>query len=326
MARALRDEQVTPADELRALLTANEKLVVNLQDNRGAALELLENLDRLVELWPELEAAGVDLRPELGRWETLQASLRKQAPHLVRALRADGGLPALREKYHGDAEAAWWWYLAEETRARNRQRAFTVAMVIVGLVAVGAALNFLLGLLFPVDPALKAALSRLMAGQQKIEYGADYVGALADFQEAVALMPDDPDAWLWLGVTQQKLGEEAAAQESFGQARALLASELEFRLGRVPMYMVLQMPDEALADIEVVLSHDPDNARALYYLAGIFEAQERYGDAVAVLQRAAELADARQEVELTAITRYRLGLLLQQMQARSLAAPTPTPP
>jgi len=91
MARSLQSGQVTPADELRELLSTSEKLVASVRGSGAGVLVLLENMDRLSELWPELEAAGVDLRPEAGRWETLQATVRRNGRRLVRELRPHAG-------------------------------------------------------------------------------------------------------------------------------------------------------------------------------------------------------------------------------------------
>ncbi|PKO23125.1 MAG: hypothetical protein CVU38_05760 [Chloroflexi bacterium HGW-Chloroflexi-1] len=326
MDRALRAEQITPADELRALLATSEIAVANLQDKPVDALALLRDMDRIAGLWPVLEAAGVDLRPEAGRWETLQASLRKRASALLRRLRATGGLPALRATHHVGDEPAWWWYLAEETRSRRRQQGVKLGVIVAGVVAIGVAITFLFKILFPVDPNLQASMVSRMDGQQKIQNQADYQGALADFQKAVDATPDDPEPWLWLGGTQQKLGDNAAAEVSFQRARALYKSEKDFLLSHAAIYIAMPMPEQARADLETVLAIDPENARAYYYLASVFELEESHLDAVNALQRASDLAEAQNDAALTAMARYRMALLMQQVQARSFALPTPTPP
>jgi len=95
MARALRYEQTTPADELRERLAACERSLANIRGSGSSARALLEDMDHISQLWPVLEAAGLDLRPEAGRWETIQASLRRVSRLLLKELRASGGLAAL---------------------------------------------------------------------------------------------------------------------------------------------------------------------------------------------------------------------------------------
>jgi cytochrome c-type biogenesis protein CcmH/NrfG len=326
MARALRETQLTPADELRELLAASEKLVVNLRGSGAGALVLLHNLDRIAALWPELEVGGIDLRPEAGRWETLQAAVRQRAAQLLRELRAVGGLAAARAATPGTTEAAWWWRLDDEVRARNLKRGRQAATIAVVVLVIGAAVVFLLNRLFPVDPQLSASLAHLQDGQRKIENAADYTGALANFEAAAALRPNDTDPWLWLGATRQKLGEAAAAQDAFDRARALLGSDLDFRLARVPVYLTLQMLDEAQADLDAALALDPESPQAYLYLATLYELQERYLEAIAALERASTLAEARGQAALAAIARYRAAILIQRVQAQSFIAPSPTPP
>jgi tetratricopeptide (TPR) repeat protein len=326
MAQALREAQVTPADELRALLNDCEKRVVNLTGSGAAeALKLLEDLDRLAELWPQLEVAGVDLRPETGRWETLQATLRRYGPRLVAELGAVGGLVRARAEHHPTGQAGWWWYLTEQIRADRRRRLRNFVLGALALVAIGALVMFFFNRLFPVDPRLKAALSKQMAGQMKIEREGNYTAALAEFREAVAAKPDDADSWLWLGAVQQKLGDQEAAQASFERARALLGNEVSFHLERIPIYQFVALSAEAEADVKAVLAADPQNAQAYYFYATILESQERYEEAIAALQTASELAEARKQPEITAMARYRLAFLLQQIQARPPKELTPTP-
>ncbi|MCX6030949.1 MAG: tetratricopeptide repeat protein [Chloroflexi bacterium] len=325
MAQALRDQQMTPADELRELLADSEKRVSNLTHSGAGALTLLENMDRVAELWPQLEEAGMDLRPEAGRWETLQAALRRKAGQLVGEMRARGGLQGARAARYGDRMAPAWWNLAEELRAARLRWLRNAAVITLGLVVGVATVIFILNRLFPVDPRLQAALAKQAAGQQKIERQGDFQAALADFQDAVAAKPDDADSWLWLGVVQQKLGDQAAGRASFDKAQALLGSELSLRLARAPYYLLVGQFDSAEADLQAALQQDPENPQAYYLLANVYESQGRYEDALTALQRAGELAEARKQAELTAMSRYRQGMLIQQMQARSLNPPTPTP-
>lgn len=326
MARALHPTQVTPADELRELLSTSEKLVATVRGSGAGVLVLLENMDRLSELWPELEAAGVDLRPEAGRWETLEAAVRRIGRQLVKELRPHRGLPALREQYHPDGNAGWWWYLAEMTAAEDKRRGLRASVIAVGVLVLGVAAYFLFQLLFPVDPNLKAALDRQSAGELKIQQQGDYAGALADFQAAAEFQPQDPDAWLRLAATQQKLGDKAGMDESLKRARGLLATDAELDLQRGQIYFMLNMLDEAEAAIDAGLAADPENAFGYYTLSAIFESRGQAREAFDALQRAAELAEAQNQTQLTALARYRLAILMQQMQSQMAAPPTPIPP
>lgn len=325
MAQAIKSENITPADELRALITQSEKRVVNL-DSSASAITLLLDMDRIRALWPELEAQGVDLRAELGRWETLQAEVQNRAAALVRKLRAAGGLPAARGQHHPDDEAAWWWFLAEDLQARRVRRWRRTGAIVGATAAIATLLYFLIfRVLFPADPNVTAALAARNAGEKKITAEDDVAGALADFRRVTELQPDDAENWLWLGCVQLRLADPAGAAESFGRAEMILADEVNLRLARAPICSMLGLNAEAEADLQAVLAKEPENALAYYYLASIFEERAAFQEAIAALERAAELADNDKQAYLVAMSRYRMGMLMQQMTGQDLQGPTPTP-
>jgi tetratricopeptide (TPR) repeat protein len=341
MARAIQEERVTPADELRSLLTDCEKLVANVPNSGDTIARLLKNMDRLAELWPRLEDAGMDLRPEAGRWETVQAGTYKQARHILAELRPAGGLRALRAKeglpqqpgqltQPGAApqdEERWWWYLDLTMRRQRSRQLRRLALGLVAAVAVIAVLNFALNKFFPVDPKVSASAGKQMAGQQQVQSGGDVQQALVNFQEATTLTPDDPDAWIWSGVAEQKLGHAAEAQAAFAKAQTLLQADLSFHMARAPVYLAFGMYDHGQADLNAIFAQDPNNPQAHYYLASLYEDQGELTKAAQELEKVSTLAEQRKQTELTAIARYRLGMLMQAMQMRPdlTAAPTATP-
>jgi cytochrome c-type biogenesis protein CcmH/NrfG len=332
MAQAIQEERVTPGDELRSLLTDSEKLVANVPNSGEKIAQLLKNMDRLAELWPRLEDAGMDLRPEAGRWETIQAVTYKQARHILAELRPAGGLPALRVKegLPAQPEAApqdeerWWWYLDLTMRRQRLRQLRRFALGLVAASAVVAVLYFGLNKLFPVDPKVSASQGKQMAGQQQIQTGGDVQQALASFQEATRLTPDDPDAWIWTGVAQQKLGHAAEAQAAYAKAQALLQDNTSFHMARAPVYLAFAMYDQGKADLDAIFAQDPDNPQAHYYLASLYEDQGNLTQAAQELQKVSTLAEQRKQSELTAIARYRLAMLMQAMQFRPDVTPTPT--
>ncbi len=327
MAQAIKSVNVTPADELRDLLTLNEKRVVDLRGQGAKALDLLLDLDRIVEMWPQLEAQGVDLRPELGRWETLQAAVQSRGAVLVQEMRAAGGLSAVRRQQHPGGAAGKWWFLAEQVRAQRMRRwrragiIFASSVTVVGLLYV-----LVFHVLFPVDPNVRAAYNAQSAGERKLATEGDLVGALADFRRVTELMPDDPTSWLRVGCTLLRLGDAAGAAENFRQAEVLVADGVAFRLFRAPICQSLGVLDVAEADLRAVIADDPENATAYYYLSVILEQRGVLAEALAAVERAAELADASGDTQLVALARFRMGMLMQQqMVVPGSLGVTPTP-
>lgn len=322
MAHAISMERVTPADELRALLTINEKRVVK-QPGGIPVADLLCDLDRIAELWPELEAQGVDLRPEAGRWETLQAAVRRNAREIVGQAQAAGGYRALRARFGRSEAAAWWWWLDVQVRELARRRALRIARVTAIVLAVAAGLFFLIRLLFPVDPNMRAALDAATAGERKITQQGDFVGAADDFRRAAEAMPGEAENWMRLGVTLQKLGDTAGADAAFQRARALLSTDVELRVLRASVYIRFDMLDEAEADLAIAQQLAPDEPMVYFYQANIFESRGEYSKTVAALERVNQLAEAQGLQQLSVITRYRLGVLMQQAPLQITIPATP---
>jgi tetratricopeptide (TPR) repeat protein len=327
MARALHEVRVTPADELRVLLTESEKLLAHgLRGHGSNALELLRDMDRIAALWPELEAAGADLRAEMGRWETLQSATRANASAVLRSLRRLGGLPALRTEAHPDGRAAWWWYLDCEVASHARARFLRYGVIALVVVAVVVAAGLILRTLFPVDPRVQEAAGKIMLGQTKIQNASDYAAALSLFQEAAALTPEDSEAWLWLGATQQKLGDMQAAAESFRRAGELIPDETDYRTRRATVLFALGMLDEAESEVDAALVADPENPQAYLIWAGVYDVRGQYAEAVQALQHAADLADKRNLPQVSATARYRMGMLLQRMPIGPPTSSNAVPP
>ncbi len=342
MAQLVHSEQLTVADELRALLADGEKRVGSVNGQSAEAVGLLRDLDRIAELWPDLEAAGMDLRPEAGRWETLQAQVHKRAGAIVRELRGSGGLSRLREERlgsltlrpmeeqaprigHGVASEAlpWWWHLDQEVQARQRNKIVRLGSIaLIAAIAIGGG-YLLLKALFPMDPLVAAAASHLSSGQQKVINSQDYAGALVDFQAAADATPMEAEPWLWIGVIQERLGNAAASRDAFARAQALEPQELAFRLARAAAYAQAQMTDQAQKDIDAVLAIDPENPQAYYYQATLEELQGRLADAAQSLDKASTYATARNQTELVAMARVRMAFMMQRMQVGPSTPGTP---
>jgi tetratricopeptide (TPR) repeat protein len=324
MAQALRYQPTTPADELRERLTLCEKGIANMRGSGVRARTLLEDMDHISALWPVLEAAGLDLRPEAGRWETIQASLRRSARRLLKELRASGGLAAVRVQQHPDGQCEWWWRLDQAIAQENKRRVLRAGLTTATVVAAALAAYFVFRMLFPVDPNLSAALDLQSAGERKIQKSGDYAGALADFQAATTYLPNDAETWLRLGAVQEALGDTTAMAESYGRARALVASDADFQFERASVYFALNLLDKAKTDAEASVTATPDNPYGHYLLSSIYETLGLSEKALAALQRAADLAEAQQQTQLSGMARYRMAILMQRVQQPYLETIVPT--
>lgn len=332
MAQLAHLEQVTPADELRNLLTLVEKRLANVRGSGGEfARALLDELDRIAALWPQLEAQGMDLRPEAGRWATIQQTALHKAGPVLAELKSLGGIEHLRRVAHPQGTDALWWNLDAYTRQRQSRIMRRALLAAAGVVVVGVGLYFLLRFLFPVDPGVQEAVRRVAAGEQLVSQGGNFAAALAEFEAAAQATPDDPDVWLRVGAARGQAGDATAAQEAFDRARQLSSSDLDFFRARAAAYLALGLVDPADADLQAALGLKPDDAQSWYLLANVFEARGQLQDAVAALEKADEYASETDQAELTAMARFRMGILMQQMQlsvptaATTVAPATPAP-
>jgi tetratricopeptide (TPR) repeat protein len=326
MAQTVQRGQVTPADELRDLLETDEKRVANVRGSGEGAVKLLNELDRIAELWPELEAQGVDLRPEAGRWETLQASVQRNATGLVAELQRCGGIRSIRKEVHPEGTDAPWWHLDEYVTQSRRKRVRRTVTIAVAVVVVVLAAWFLFQKLFPVDPKVAGSVRRVSQGDQLAQQNNDWAGALAEFQAAAALTPADYDVWLRVGVAEEQLGNTQAAQDAYAKARSLLPSELEFHKARAFAYLLFDLVDQGDRDIQAALAIKNDDAQAWYQAATVYDNRGQISEAVDALQKASTYAEKTGQDQLTALARYRMGMLMQRMNLpQGTAEPTVTP-
>lgn len=311
MARSIPSRHRTPADELRLLLDESEKRAVSVR-NAGPddTRELLEWLDRIHRLFPELEAGGVDLAPERGRWQAVQGKVRSNASNIRRELASLGGLSTLRsERVTTPAQELWWWWLDEAARESTRKRIRNTSVAVIVIIGLLIGGRWLMNRFFPVDPLVLEAYTQTSEAERQLEAGA-YAAAISHYEAARAAMPDDANTLAWLAmlyeITEQP--EQAAAitaelQAAVGDSltSALLADSFT-RIGQ--MERGLELAQAAIAD-------DPDNAQAHLAEGGAYEALGRFGEAILSYERASILAETEGNHYLQAIARIRMGQLMQ---------------
>lgn len=307
----------TPADTLRRTLREAEEESALLLRGRGALLPLLHRLDAIAQGLQTLEAEGIDLRPERTRWKSLCTQLRRGAERLVRhAQEGPKALQQARQELHPPDEL-WWWSLdllaAEQRRRRLTRtlRAASIALLVLALLG-GAAYFFL-----RPDPLTAQKLRLYAAADQAIQAGR-WEEALARYQEAAALDPQDPEPWLRLGWAQERTGDEGAAQASFREAATRFGDPFAYELALARLYVEVGDSQRALPYALRATELNPQSPHAFYVLASAYEGSGKFVEALQALQTCDRLAEAQGDAELVAMARVRVGMLLQQM-----AVPTP---
>ena len=308
----------TPADRVREALDRTERLVANVRGAGPQVLELLHLLDRGADALAELEASGMDVRAERGRFETVQRQLRRRQGRFL----AEAGAALQEERVAIQPDRARWWWFLDEAVSRERARRlrrWLVGTLVAALALAGAGLVYDRFLAPP--PQVREAFRRSAAGEALVGEG-DLRAALAEFEAAAALTPDDPDPWVWQGVIHFELDEMDDAQAAFETARRLYERDADFLLDRTMAYLRVGDLPAASADAEQFILDNPDSGRGYYVRAGVATEQGDYAAAVADLERAAELARAAGDAQLEATARTQRAMVIQLQLYQS---PTPTP-
>jgi tetratricopeptide (TPR) repeat protein len=125
-------------------------------------------------------------------------------------------------------------------------------------------------------------------GLELAEQG-DYVDAIQQFKESLAIEPDFIDAVYNLGVTYQKISQYDRAREQFEDAVRLRPEDPEYRFARGTCFFHLDRFGPAAADFEKVMTLDPSHTKALYSLAVCCEKQGEKVKAIEAWRRYLEL-------------------------------------
>jgi tetratricopeptide (TPR) repeat protein len=112
--------------------------------------------------------------------------------------------------------------------------------------------------------------------------------ALASLRRAVALKPDQPDAWRALGDHYTVLDMKLAADEAYAQS--IRYATRDPRLMSAAHALVENRIPEAEAELRAFLKRHPTDVAAIRMLAEVAARLGRYGDAETLLARCLELA------------------------------------
>ncbi len=326
MARSIPRQTRTQADELRDLLETSYTIAVNV---RGAGADqaraLLDHLDRIFELLPQLEARDVDLRAERVRWQEVQGAVRRHAGDLRAELAPLGGLRTLREALPSQPspEERWWWWLDVTAQKNLRKRILITGAVIVGILALMVGGVWAFNKLFPVDPQVSIAYEHKSNADNLVLTG-EFREALTELEAAYQATPDDPDILSMMAALYDLTDQEDKALPILRKLYdAYPPSIVDSNLAQA--YSAAGAPEKALALAQQAIEEDPANPQG-YLAAGM--AYEARGDAEAAMdayQKAAEAARAAGDYESEAFAKIRLATLLQKPALQTPEAATASP-
>ncbi len=302
------NKALAPADQLRELLQSLENdLALLPKQDKAAVLNYLTRLDDLQQRF-DASAGGLNLEPERLRFITLQDQLQKKAPQLLDRL---GGAAALKTARPADAapERALWWFLDQEV-ARRRANLVKRVGIIVGVIAIAALTGVILfNTLLKPDPNTVLRAHNFAAAVDLAAYDSDYTAALAQIDEALAVLPDDPELLVFKGVLLQQMERANEAETIFERAAQLSPSAEYLPLARGQIYLQLKQTEAALQDGLQATAAAPDSAEAWFLLGRVYTALEQIPQAHQALSKAADLAFEQGNDTLYAIIKINLGYL-----------------
>lgn len=300
-----------PADRLRRRIGEIESLTANLRGSGGEkALDLLRALDDIHSTLPPLSAAGVDLRSEEGRLESVYAALRRKKGLLQRQLRPLGGLAGVRSRMHPlPPREAWWWYLDEELR-RERwvrwRRILLVAAIGLMLLSAGA---LLYRRYFQPDPILVQIQNNFGEATGYISQG-NFAAALSLIEENMLLDTENGEWPARAGVLREALDQVEEAQALYTRSRRLYADESFFLRLRGQGYLEVEMHDSALTDLLEVMGRGSPKAQDYLLLGRAYAGLGKREEALSAFETAAELAGPGEEF-IYVLAKIEMGGLLQ---------------
>ncbi|MBC7254914.1 MAG: tetratricopeptide repeat protein [Chloroflexi bacterium] len=300
----------TGPTQLRDHIRELEIEVAALRRGQGDFLRILRLRDTVEDELRALTAAGIDVRPERTRVESVDNMLSNKASTAARYLVALSPAAEARRQENPPAER-WWWYLDSIWAERLRKRLIRFSILFIVLVVLVVGVDYAMNRFSRLTPTERLANQHIASGEQLLYLG-DYERAIPEFEEAVALLPDRFDIYISLGVLYKETGRQAEGQAALERAQQLAPDRATFLIAYARILSAVNHLDEALVTIEEAISLKPDSAEAYLIRAGVYEAQNEIDKAIADLEKASDLARAQNQNALYVLARTRMGMLLQR--------------
>ncbi|MBW7885796.1 MAG: hypothetical protein H3C34_24830 [Caldilineaceae bacterium] len=321
MAHTVDSSIQTPAHELRSSLDRAERQLPKL-DASGVEAYLVQ-LDTIEALMAQVGANGIDLRTEQTRWHDLLRQIDRRARQIVSAANRTGGYAALRRQ-HAPAEGRWWHLdkaLAERRRRALKRLMVTLGMVAVLLLAAGWAYQTWLA----PDADTILYVETLNTVEQRV-LSQEWDAALSAAETTLQTLPDNVDLLIWAAVVAERLGQEGKAAGYQERAQSLMSDQpAQFWVSLGSRRYQAGDLDGAQAAADAAAAIAPDEAQVYFLYGNIAEERKDLMTAYRAFEKAAALAEDANP-QLAVVSKLRIGMLLQQMQAiPNFDSPATTP-
>lgn len=298
-------------DQLRQLLAELKAEVGKLGHGMSRyALDLLRIFDDVDSLMTELLAEGIELEAEKTAFTTTEAVFKRKSRAFLQEIGGRENLVESRLIRNPDGDQ-WWWFIDDIVAEERRQSLLTSLRFGVIAVVILLALSMVYKLFLEPDPNLETrlqfedeAIAMLVAGE--------FEGALSFVEKALEVAHNDPDLFTLQGVIHEGLKDEGPAARSFRAAEESFESRESFLQTRAEVYLTVGWLEEAITDIEELLTIEPNTPLNHFLQARLLEVEGKFQEAIASYTRASELAEQNGDAELAAVARILMSQLIAQ--------------
>lgn len=296
--------------DLREMVEQYKKYLLNIDEFSKDILKILILRDEIEILSSRLEKRGTDLSVEKSRLDSLDQIIKDKAKPIFRSL-TDSISPLPYREERKIPRSHWWWYLDELIRKRKSLRIRRWA-VRGGIAAGILAVTYVV--MVKVLPKPHPATIYQEEGSKLYREGR-IDEAIQAYKESLKLNPEDGSTYLMLGVLYEDKKAIEKAAHYFKKGESLYSRKIDFYNARGMVYFQGGKLDKAAIDVKEALKVDPKNPLSRFLLGSIYEAEDRFAEAVTQYQIVSNMKDA--PAQLVVMARFKMGMMMQRAPLRS---------
>ena len=296
----------------RSLLKDLEKRLSRISEISAiSALEIPYLFDQANDLLGELRSKGTNISSEMGQFNTLAAQFQKKKADFIHTIGGPQKLVETRQERKPSTEH-WGWFvdigLAEDNKRKTirlvRSLVAAILLLIIGI--------FVYRRFFAPDPLVQASYGHQTEAENALTEG-DLETALDEVKNALMYTPEQPDLYVLEGIIYEALGQEKNAEASYSSAKGFYEQPEYFYNQRAILFLMLGEPQRAMEDTETALKINPESALAYLYQGQSYEKLGEINKAIQSYEKADDLAQQVDNVQLQAIIRINLSNAYQNI-------------
>ena len=301
---AVNNKKMTLTD-LREMVEQYKRYLLNIDEFSKDTLKIVILRDEIEMLSGRLERKGTDLSVEKSRLDSLDQIIKDKAKPIFRSL-TDSIAPLPYREERKIPRSHWWWYLDELIKERRSLRIRRWAMRGGIAAAILVATYILMAKVFPKPQP--ATIYQEEGSKLYREGRIDE--AIQTYKKALELNPEDGSTYLMLGVLYEDKKVIEKAAHYFKAGESLYPHKIDFYNARGMVYFQGGKLDKAAADVKEALNIDPESPLSRFLLGNIYEAEDRFAEAVTQYQIVSNMKDA--PAQLVVMARFKMGMMMMQ--------------